>query len=590
MAGDGLLEVADPARAFLADHPEPAPGSVVAPTMEGSRPLLVEVQALVAPAGYGTPARKASGIDPNRLGLLVAVLGRRAGIGLGVARRLRQPRRRPERRRAGAGPADRPGPRLVAARSRRRRPTTVGIGEVGLLGELRPVTGLERRLREAARLGFTDGDRAPTGPRRGRRRTSRACVSSRSPRSATRSRSRLGAGRRTRGDALSRDARLTPRPAVIRVDAEPTSTEDARLIRYIRVLGAALGGLVGLVLAGADGGLFRDAGYAGALLAAWVVAWVVVGFALLPYLTVVPAMLAHLARRGPVDRRVRDRGRRPARSACSWACCSAFPLANFPQPWGDVLPLGVSLFLGLGMLGLTVAKRRDLHRRRPGGRAAPAGRDDGRRPERRAATRASSSTPARSSTAASPRSSSRASSTGRSSSRASSWTSSSTSPTAPTRSAATAVVAASRSSTGCRRSRAHRSRSSRTTYPTRRRGRRQARRPGARPQRGHPHERLQPQPRGRAAGRPGDEHQLPGQRGEAGRPARRGAARPGHPGGQGGRPGRRLPRRRDDDRGRGRRAPHRQGPRRRGHARPPDRRRSDDLRPAAARSDRHRAA
>ena len=63
--------------------PSRRPGSVVAPTLEGSRPLLVEVQALVAPAGYGTPRRTASGIDPNRLGLLVAVLGRRAGIGLG---------------------------------------------------------------------------------------------------------------------------------------------------------------------------------------------------------------------------------------------------------------------------------------------------------------------------------------------------------------------------------------------------------------------------------------------------------------------------------------------------------------------------
>ena len=121
--------------------------------MEGSRPLLVEVQALVAPAGYGTPARKASGIDPNRLGLLVAVLGRRAGVGLGLARRVRQPRRWPERRRAGARPACCAGARLLAA-----RPSDAGalvaIGEVGLLGELRPVSGLERRLREAARLGF----------------------------------------------------------------------------------------------------------------------------------------------------------------------------------------------------------------------------------------------------------------------------------------------------------------------------------------------------------------------------------------------------------------------------------------------------
>jgi DNA repair protein RadA/Sms len=153
MAGTGLQEVSDPARAFLADHPEPAPGSVVAPTLEGSRPLLVEVQALVSPAGYGTPARKASGIDPNRLGLLVAVLGRRAGIGLGshdVYANL-----------AGGLSVDEPGLDLPIAlalasslRDRPIRANTVAIGEVGLLGELRQVSGLERRLREAARLGF----------------------------------------------------------------------------------------------------------------------------------------------------------------------------------------------------------------------------------------------------------------------------------------------------------------------------------------------------------------------------------------------------------------------------------------------------
>ena len=154
MAGSGLREVADPARAFLADHPEAAPGSVVAPTMEGSRPLLVEVQALVSAAGYGTPARKASGIDPNRLGLLVAVLGRRAGVGLGshdVYANL-----------AGGLSVAEPGLdlplALALASSLKDRPTigdSVAIGEVGLLGELRGVTGLERRLREAARLGFT---------------------------------------------------------------------------------------------------------------------------------------------------------------------------------------------------------------------------------------------------------------------------------------------------------------------------------------------------------------------------------------------------------------------------------------------------
>jgi DNA repair protein RadA/Sms len=163
MAGQGLLEVADPARAFLAEHPEPAPGSVIAPTLEGSRPLLVEVQALVTPAGYGTPARRASGIDPNRLGLLVAVLGRRAGISLGshdVYANL-----------AGGLSVGEPGldlpVALALASSFRDRPVpadTVVIGEVGLLGELRAVSGLERRLREAARLGCT----AAIVPRPGR--------------------------------------------------------------------------------------------------------------------------------------------------------------------------------------------------------------------------------------------------------------------------------------------------------------------------------------------------------------------------------------------------------------------------------------
>jgi DNA repair protein RadA/Sms len=149
----GLMEVADPARAFLAVHPGAAPGSVVAPTMEGSRPILVEVQALVSPTGYGTPTRKASGLDPNRLSLLIAVLGRRAGIGLGshdVYANL-----------AGGLAVAEPGLDLPVAlalasslRDRSIAPGTVAIGEVGLLGELRGVVGIERRLREAARLGF----------------------------------------------------------------------------------------------------------------------------------------------------------------------------------------------------------------------------------------------------------------------------------------------------------------------------------------------------------------------------------------------------------------------------------------------------
>jgi DNA repair protein RadA/Sms len=153
MGEGGLTEVADPARAFLAEHETPAPGSVVAPTLEGSRPILVEVQALVAPGALGSPRRTASGVDANRVALLIAVLGRRAGVGLSshdVYVNL-----------AGGLSVGEPGldlPIAIAlASSFRDRPLverTVAIGEVGLLGELRAVSGLERRLREAARLGF----------------------------------------------------------------------------------------------------------------------------------------------------------------------------------------------------------------------------------------------------------------------------------------------------------------------------------------------------------------------------------------------------------------------------------------------------
>lgn len=153
MGESGLREVADPGRAFLAEHEGAAPGSVVAATLEGSRPLLVEVQALVSPAGYATPARRASGIDPTRLALLLAVLGRRAGVGLGnqdVYANL-----------AGGLSVSEPGldlaVTLALASSLRDRAVdarTVAVGEVGLLGEVRPVSGIDRRLREAGRLGF----------------------------------------------------------------------------------------------------------------------------------------------------------------------------------------------------------------------------------------------------------------------------------------------------------------------------------------------------------------------------------------------------------------------------------------------------
>jgi uncharacterized protein YacL len=131
------------------------------------------------------------------------------------------------------------------------------------------------------------------------------------------------------------------------------------VIRYIRVLGAAIGGLVGLGLAAVGDGLFAGTGYAGAFLAVWVVAWIVVGFGLLPYLTVVPAMW--------LIRRVEELSTAEFVTAVVGLLLGllmglllGFPLSSFPDPFGRILPLGVSLFLGLGMVGLTVAKRKDL--------------------------------------------------------------------------------------------------------------------------------------------------------------------------------------------------------------------------------------
>ncbi len=153
MGEEGLREVADPARAFLAEVDRGAPGSAIGATLEGSRPLMVEVQALVAPAAYGTPRRTASGIDQNRLALLLAVLARRAGIGLAAHDVYASV--------AGGLAIEEPALdlplALALASSLRDRPVragTVAAGEIGLLGELRPVSGLARRLREAERLGF----------------------------------------------------------------------------------------------------------------------------------------------------------------------------------------------------------------------------------------------------------------------------------------------------------------------------------------------------------------------------------------------------------------------------------------------------
>ncbi len=153
MVREGLREVPDPSALFLAERDARASGSVVAPTAEGTRPLLVEVQALVAPAVYGSSRRVASGVDGNRVAILLAVLDRRAGIHLldqdvfvSVAGGARVDERALDLAVA-----------LAVVSSFRDRPIPPDIavlGEVGLSGEIRGVPRPGPRVLEAKKLGF----------------------------------------------------------------------------------------------------------------------------------------------------------------------------------------------------------------------------------------------------------------------------------------------------------------------------------------------------------------------------------------------------------------------------------------------------
>jgi len=131
------------------------------------------------------------------------------------------------------------------------------------------------------------------------------------------------------------------------------------VIRNIRILGAALGGIVGLALGTTNGGLFAGSSNNGAILAAWVVAWIVIGFAILPYLTVVPAgRLIHDVQNLSTAEFVTAVG--GLLIGLVMGLLLGLPLSSLPPPLGTWLPLAVSVFLGLGMVGLTVAKRDDL--------------------------------------------------------------------------------------------------------------------------------------------------------------------------------------------------------------------------------------
>ena len=153
MTSAGLRPVPNPSRMFLAERPTNAPGSAVLCMVEGSRPMLVEVQALVSTSSYGTARRMASGIDQQRLSLLLAVLEKRAGLNLmgdDVFVNI-----------AGGMSVDEPASDLgvVAAiassvRNRAITQTTAMFGEVGLAGEVRGISQAALRVREAAQMGF----------------------------------------------------------------------------------------------------------------------------------------------------------------------------------------------------------------------------------------------------------------------------------------------------------------------------------------------------------------------------------------------------------------------------------------------------
>jgi DNA repair protein RadA/Sms len=150
----GIVEVPDPSGLFLSRSVAAAPGTCVTVTLEGRRPLVAEVQALVAESALASPRRATSGLDAARTSMILAVLERRAGVPLarqdvfvatvgGV--RITDPATDLALALAVAG----------AAGDLTMWPGLVALGEVGLAGEIRPVTGTDRRLAEAARLGFT---------------------------------------------------------------------------------------------------------------------------------------------------------------------------------------------------------------------------------------------------------------------------------------------------------------------------------------------------------------------------------------------------------------------------------------------------
>jgi DNA repair protein RadA/Sms len=153
MGEQGLIEVPNPSAVFLSERSYGASGSVVAATLEGTRPILVEAQALVTPSSYGVPQRSATGFEYKRLQMLLAVLEKRLGLGLGqydvfvnIAGGVRVDDTAVDLAVAGA---------IVSSfRDTPADSQTIVVGEVGLGGEIRAIAQVDQRIAEAAKLGF----------------------------------------------------------------------------------------------------------------------------------------------------------------------------------------------------------------------------------------------------------------------------------------------------------------------------------------------------------------------------------------------------------------------------------------------------
>jgi DNA repair protein RadA/Sms len=154
MRDSGLIEVENPSEVFLEERSRGSAGSTVVAAMEGTRPVLVEIQALVSPTSFGNPRRMATGIDHNRVSLLMAVLEKRVGLLLQNQDAYLKV--------AGGVKLDEPAIDLAIAvsiassfRDQPTNPSDVIIGEVGLTGEVRRVSRIEQRVQEAVKLGFS---------------------------------------------------------------------------------------------------------------------------------------------------------------------------------------------------------------------------------------------------------------------------------------------------------------------------------------------------------------------------------------------------------------------------------------------------